>query len=91
MINANEARKLTSDSVMTILVDIDEGIRKAAKLGKYCYEYETAADRDTVNIVIKNLTDAGYTVSDTSSIGYDCEWKTVIKVEWKPTNKKGKK
>lgn len=91
MIDANEARRLTTDAVMTIVSDIDAGVRKAAKQGKYECSHTVSADSDTVEQVMKYLRSAGFTVTEESKFGYDCEWKTEITVNWKPTANKKKK
>ena len=91
MINAYEAQKLTSDAVMTIVSDIDAVVRKAAQLGKHECSHIVSADSDTVEQVMEHLRSAGYTVTEESKYGYDCEWKTEITVNWRSTPNKKKK
>lgn len=91
MIDANEARKMTSDAVLTIVSDIDAVVRKAAQLGKHECSHIVSADSDTVEQVMKHLRSAGYTVTEESKYTYDCEWVTEITVNWRPTTNKKKK
>lgn len=82
MISASEARKITSDSVFNYLMDIKEGIKKNAELGKYSYEHMLDAEDDIVDKVQEKLETLGYTVTTKRDFGFDCVWRTKMTVSW---------
>lgn len=82
MISASEARKITADSVTTYLMDIEEGIKKNAGLGKYSYEHLLDAEDDIVDKVQEKLETLGYTVTTERDFGFDCVWRTKMTVSW---------
>ncbi len=82
MISASEARKITADSVFNYLMDIKEGIKKNAELGKYSYEHLLDAEDDIVDSVREKLEKQGFTVTTEGSFGFDCVWRTKMTVSW---------
>ena len=89
MISAREAKKITSDSVITYLMDIEAGIKKNAALGKYSYEHLLDAEDDIVDSVKENLKKQDFTVKTESTFGFDCVWRTKMTVSWE-TGKEAK-
>jgi hypothetical protein len=84
MISAHEAKKITADSVTTYLMDIEEGIKKNAALGKYSYEHLLDAEYDIVDEVKARLKQLDFTVKTESTFGFDCVWRTQMTVSWSP-------
>lgn len=82
MISASEARKITSDSVFNYLMDIKDGIKKNAELGKYSYEHLLDAEDDIVDSVREKLEKQGFTVTTEGSFGFDCVWRTKMTISW---------
>lgn len=82
MINARKAKRLTSDSVITYLMAIEEGIKKNAALGKYSYEHLLDAEDDIVDSVRKILEKLDFTVTTEGSFGFDCIWRTKMTISW---------
>lgn len=82
MISASEARKITSDSVFNYLMDIKEGIKKNAALGKYSYKHTLDAEDDIVDKVQEKLEKLGFTVKTERDFGFDCVWRIQMTVSW---------
>jgi hypothetical protein len=84
MISAHEANKITADSVTTYLMDIEEGIKKNAALGKYSYEHLLDAEDDIVDSVREKLEKHDFTVTTESTFGFDCVWRIKMTISWEP-------
>jgi len=82
MISAHEAKKITTDSVSTYLIAIEEGIRKNAALGKYSYEHLLDAEDDIVDKVQEKLEKLGFAVTTERDFGFDCVWRAKMTVSW---------
>jgi hypothetical protein len=85
MISASEANKITADSVTTYLMDIEEGIKKNAALGRYSYEHTLDAEYDIVDSVKEKLEKQNFTVKTEGTFGYDCVWRTRMTISWEPS------
>lgn len=82
MISAREAKKITADSVTTYLMDIEEGIKKNAALGKYSYEHLLDAEDDIVDNIQEKLEQLEFTVKTERTIGFDCIWRIKMTISW---------
>lgn len=82
MISARQAKMLTSNSITTYLMAIEEGIKKNAALGKYSYEHTLDADDDIVDSIQENLEQMGFTVTTERTFGFDCVWRTQLNISW---------
>ena len=82
MLNVKEARKLTEDSAMQILGEIETGIRNNASKGKYIYEHLIESDGEITDTIIKSLKNFGFKVEDARKIGFDCNWRTRLTITW---------
>lgn len=82
MISAEEARKITAGSVFDYLMDIKEGIKKNAALGKYSYEHILDAEDDIVDSIQKQLEKLDFTVTTERTFDFDCVWRTRMTISW---------
>jgi hypothetical protein len=85
MISAHEAKKITTGSVSTYLMDIEEGIKKNAARGKYSYEHLLDAEDDIVDQVQERLEKMDFTVKTERDFGFDCVWRIKMTVSWEPS------
>ena len=82
MISAREAKKITTDSIATYLMDIEEGIKKSAALGKYRYKHTLDAEQDIVDSVTEKLRKQDFAVTTERDFGLDCAWRTRMTISW---------
>ena len=82
MIKAEEALKITNDSIMAYVTKIEEGIKANAALGKHSYEHLFDADGDIVEEVKHIVQKAGYKAKTESKFGFDCQWRTTMIITW---------
>lgn len=82
MISAHQAKVLTSSSVTTYLMAIEEGIKKNAELGKYSYEHLLDAEDDIMDRIQKILEKLDFTVTTERTFGFDCIWRIKMTISW---------
>lgn len=91
MVTADEAGKITDESIATYMDSINKGIRAEASLGKRRYSYLVDADDDITERIVTRLKKLGYTVEESREFGLDLEWRTELEISWGKKKAKTKK